>query len=176
MKYQLKLILIGTLLSTVVGCSTTSPNSGVPNVQSLAQATQSFQDFLDKVQTVTITDIDTALADIHSHGDNDLAALQCLPAVKAFVQNNVAFTKPVVKGVFSANQLKRDVVLGGVNNNAFQMQIRALHTACAAYVGDEARFAAEFAVMIGAASHGVPPAANLPGAIGGAIQPLLPIK
>ena len=157
---KLVFLIIGCLL--IVGCSNSSSISGVDSLQS-AQA--QFSDFLARIQDITQTDIDAALADVHAHGDVDLAALQCLPAVSEFIKLAPTGSAPTVKGVFSANQLKRDIILGGVNNNVYQMAFRKLHTACAAYAGDEARFAAEFAAMAGAASHGVPPIKALPGAI-----------
>ena len=132
-------------------------------------STANLQDFLNKIQGVTIDDANAALADVHAHGDVDLAALQCLPALVSFIQSSpITPTSPNIKGVLSANQVKRDVLLGGVTQTGpFQMALRKLHVACAAYVGDEARFAAEFAAMVGAASHGVPPIA------GGGIPPII---
>lgn len=144
--YVCALALLAVLLG---GCA--AQTSGVSSVG------DRFNEFLAKIQDVTQADIEAALADVHAHGDVDLAALQCLPAISEFIQLAPKGSAPTIKGVLSANQLKRDVLLGGVNNNAFQMAFRKLHTACAAYAGDEARFAVEFMAIIGAASHGVPP-------------------
>ena len=155
------LALIFTL--ALAGCSTVSTDP--------TQSTNSFADFIEKIQTVTIDDANAALADVHAHGDVDLAALQCLPAIITFVQSSpLAPPQPNIKGVLSANQIKRDVLLGGVTSSGpFQIALRTLHVACAAYVNDEVRFAAQFAAMIGAASHGVPTG-------GLAVGPVVPLK
>jgi len=149
MKRFLSLLLVLGLAA----CSSVSPIGGQD-----AGETSKLSDFLNKIQTVTIDDANAALADVHAHGDVDLAALQCLPAIVTFIQSSpIAPQLPNIKGVLSANQVKRDVVLGGVTRNGpFQIALRQLHVACAAYVSDEVRFAAEFAAMIGAASHGAP--------------------
>lgn len=164
LKTLLWLLVSFAFLALVAGCSNSSSLTGADS--SLQSAQAQFSDFLTKIQDITQADIEAALADVHAHGDVDLAALQCLPAVSEFIKLAPTGTAPTIKGVFSANQLKRDVILGGVNNNIYQMAFRKLHTACAAYAGDEARFAAEFAAMAGAASHGVPPIKAIPGAIG----------
>lgn len=169
MKRALRILAAIYLAAGLVGCSA----SGIGG--SGSSPTQGLQDFLTKIQDVTMADLQAALDDVHAHGDIDLAALQCLPAVMDFINSSpVKPGTPTIKGVFSANQLKRDVIIGGVDKNSpLQISFRKLHVACAAYVGDEARFAAEFAVMIGAASHGVPPISGIPSAIGQAL-PALP--
>ena len=168
MREKLMVLILGLFLF-LFGCSSISGTSATP------ASTQSLQDFLTKIQDVTVTDLQAAIDDVHAHGDVDLAAAQCLPAVVDFIKASpVTPNSPTVKGVFSANQLKRDVILGGVDKNGpLQIAIRKLHVACAAYVGDEARFAAEFAAMIGAASHGVPPVTGIPSAVGAAL-PAIP--
>ena len=163
MKRFLSLLLVLGLAA----CSSISPIGGSDSNES-----SKLSDFLNKIQTVTVDDANAALADVHAHGDVDLAALQCLPAIVSFIQSSpIAPTAPSIKGVLSANQVKRDVVLGGVTRNGpFQIALRQLHVACAAYVGDEVRFAAEFAAMIGA-TRGA-------GAIGAplAIGPAIPLS
>ena len=168
MKRALRILAALYLATGLAGCSATNLGGGSSN------PIQGLQDFLTKIQDVTMADLQAALDDVHAHGDIDMAAAQCLPAVMDFIKSSpVTPGTPTVKGVFSANQLKRDVILGGIDKNSpLQLSLRKLHVACAAYVGDEARFAAEFAVMIGAASHGVPPISGIPSAIGSA----LPIK
>src|SRR5690349_14804739 len=151
------------------GCSATAASGTVDQTP-----TSNLQDFLAKIQNITVSDATAALADVHAHGDVDLAALQCYPALIEFVQSSpLQPSMPTVSGVLSVNQIKRDVMLGGVTRTGpFQIAFRKLHVACAAYAGDEARFAAEFAVMIGAASHGVPALPQLNGAIGAALPKL----
>jgi len=151
------------------GCSTTTAGGTVDQTP-----TNNLQDFLDKVQNITVADAQAALADVHARGDVDLAALQCYPEIINFVQNSpLQPATPNVKGVLSLNQLKRDVMLGGVTRTGpFQVAFRKLHVACAAYAGDEARFAAEFAAMIGAASHGVPALPQLGGVMGAMPMPV----
>ncbi len=168
MKRALRLVSALYLAIGLAGCSAAGiSGSGSNPIAGL-------QDFLTKIQDVTLADLQAALDDVHAHGDIDLAAAQCLPAVMDFIKSSpVTPGTPTVKGVFSANQLKRDVIIGGVDKNSpLQLSLRKLHVACAAYVGDEARFAAEFAVMIGAASHGVPPVSGIPSAIGAALPKL----
>jgi hypothetical protein len=142
------------------------------NVQTMNDA-NSFSTFVDSLKTVTAQDIDTAMADVHANGDVDLAALQCYPALKDFLASNPTLQKPTVDGLISANQLKRDVLLGVQKNGALTMAIRKLHVACSAYASDEKRFAAEFLIAIGAASHGVPPVSGIPGALSGAVSGIL---
>lgn len=160
------------LITGMLGCSVAQQ----ANLDQLDPRNQTFQQFLQAIGKVTNQDLDTALADVHKHGDQDLAALQCYPAIKEFLGLGLTLTQPTVDGIFSANQLKRDVLIGGAPNggNPFQVALRKLHTACAAYMNDEVRFAAEFTVMVGAASHGVPALPGIPGAIGGAIGGILP--
>ena len=144
------------LVCMLAGCSAVAGDPAQPSDLST---------FLDRIRNVTLADIDAALADVHAHGDIDMAALSCLPAIGEFLTTAPlgGGTAPDVKGVLSANQIKRDILLGGVTRNGpFQIALRKLHVACAAYVGDEARFAAEFSAMIGAASHGVPPITGIP--------------
>jgi len=165
------LALAGIMAAAMLmhGCSSieTPGNAAAP----VKADNQSLQDFLTKIQNVTLTDAEAALADVHAHGDVDLAALSCYPALIEFIQNSpLQPTAPTVKGVLSVNQLKRDVIIGGIDKSGpFAMSFRKLHVSCAAYAGDEARFAAEFAAMIGAA-----------GASGGAspliLGPAIPLK
>jgi hypothetical protein len=162
-------VVMLTLVMLLVGCSAVQQQ----NVQALNNS-DSFAKFLDAVKAITVQDIDAAIADVHAKGDVDLAALQCYPALKDFLKTNVQLQPPTVDGVITLNQLKRDVLLGGVSKTGpFQMALRKLHTACAAYVMDEQRFAVEMAVLVGAASHGVPPVTALPNVIGAAVQPAL---
>lgn len=160
------------LITGMLGCSTIQKE----NLAELNNQNQTFQSFLTAIGKVTNQDLDTALADVHKHGDQDFAALQCYPAIKEFLGLGLTLTNPTVDGIFSANQIKRDILIGGAPNggNPFQVALRKLHVACAAYMGDEVRFAAEFTVMIGAASHGVSALPGIPGAIGGAIGGILP--
>ena len=164
----------------LIGCSAAQQaNLSSLNSSSNSADAQSFSNFLDTVSKITQQDIATALADVHSKGDVDLAALSCYPALSAFLSDpNIKLTMPTVDGVISLNQLKRDVMLGVTSGTSpQQMALRKLHVACAAYISDERRFAAEFAIMVGAASHGVPPVGALPGVIGnvgGAIGKALP--
>ncbi len=148
----MKKVLMSLALSLLIGCSTAQQSNLSAPVSDLAS-------LVAKIGNVTIQDADTALADVHAHGDVDLAALSCYPAVKAFIQSNPSgsISAPTVDGILSANQIKRDVIISGQDKNSpLQLAVRKLHVACAAYAGDEARFAAEFAAMIGGASHGVP--------------------
>lgn len=147
----MKQLLVGVLMLGLVGCSAQQQL----NQQAVQQA-DSFAGFIDAVKVVTLKDIETATADVHANGDVDLAALQCYPALAEFIKSNSGLQKPTVDGLISANQLKRDVILGLRSNGAMQVALRKLHVACAAYVSDERRFAAEFMIAIGAASHGVP--------------------
>lgn len=161
--FMMAAVLFAALL--MHGCSAAAPDPAVP-----VQTTDNrLQDFLAKIQDVTVTDAQAALADVHAHGDVDLAALSCYPALIDFVQSSpLQPTAPTVKGVLSVNQLKRDVLLGGIDRSGpFAMAFRKLHVACAAYAGDEARFAAEFAAMIG--SKGATGMGGLPLVIGPAI-------
>jgi len=154
------MVLLAAML--MHGCSSieTPGNAATP----VKADDNSLQNFLDKIGTITVTDAQTALADVHAHGDVDLAAASCYPALIEFVQNSpLQPTAPTVKGVLSVNQIKRDVILGGVDRaGPFAMAFRKLHVACAGYVMDEKRFAAEFAAMIGVA-----------GASSGAATPLI---
>ena len=167
------LALAGILAAAMMmhGCTATATATGGTVDQT---PTSSLQDFLSKIQNITVDDANAALADVHAHGDVDLAALQCYPALIEFVQSSpLQPSMPTVSGVLSVNQIKRDVMLGGVTRTGpFQVAFRKLHVACAAYAGDEARFAAEFAAMIGAASHGVPALPQLGGVVGG----VMPVK
>ena len=171
---KLLAILILTLLFGA--CSTAQQaNLATLNSGSSSGDSQAFSNFLDTVSKITQQDITTALADVHSKGDMDLAALSCYPALSAFLSDpNIKLTMPTVDGAISLNQLKRDVMLGITSGTSpQQLALRKLHVACAAYISDERRFAAEFAIMVGAASHGVPPAAALPGAVGKIIAPAI---
>ena len=156
---KITILMLGIFLG---GCSAQQTIN-----QQAVNDSQNFGDFLTAVKTVTIQDINTALADVHAKGDQDLAALQCYPALIAFLKSDINLQNPTVDGVISANQLKRDILLGvSSGNSPVKMALRTLHTACAAYVSDERRWAAEFAVLIG--SKG---AVN-PSAIGGGLPAL----
>jgi len=144
--------LIAVLFAFLMGCSTAQK-------QNLAAPVSDLASLVAKIGTLSVQDAQTALADVHAHGDVDLAALSCYPAVIDFIQNKDinSLQAPTIDGVLSVNQLKRDVIISGQDKNSpLQIAVRKLHVACAAYAGDEARFAAEFSAMIGGASHGVP--------------------
>lgn len=122
---------------------------------------------LEALKRVTVEDIDAALADVHAHGDVDLAALTCYPELRSFLlTHKTPQSKDLaVKGLIELNQRKRDLLIsGGIGTGRPQIpaDVRKLHVACAAYVMDERRMAAALAALIGAASHGVPVGMLLP--------------
>jgi hypothetical protein len=132
--------------------------------QQAVNDSKSFSEFIDSVKTVTLQDIQTALADVHAKGDQDLAALQCYPALSEFLQSDVNLKVPTVDGIITANQLKRDILLGvSSGNSPVKQALRKLHTACAAYVSDERRFALEFAALIGSRGAVNPALIKIPG-------------
>src|SRR5574337_440466 len=106
MKKYLSFIILSLFL---FGCSATQQAT-------LQSQPATFSDFLVKVQTLTVQDVQRALADVHAHGDVDLAALQCYPELMNFLNQQFGpISQPVVDGIISANQLKRDVIVGGTS-------------------------------------------------------------
>jgi hypothetical protein len=167
-RYAVLALLLGAFLS-VTGCSPAQQaNLNALNASVGSQSDPaSFSKFIDAIKAISKQDLATAMADVHAKGDQDLAALQCYPAISEFLDNPaIKVEMPTIDGAISINQLKRDIFLGiSSGNSPVKMALRRLHTACAAYVSDEKRFAAEFTLVVGAASHGVPPVTGLPGVL-----------
>src|SRR5690348_13479242 len=94
------LAIAGALFAALImhGCSAANPDQ--PSV--IQQTDTRLQNFLAKIETITVADAQAALADVHAHGDIDLAALQCYPEVINFVQSSpLKPEQPSVKGVLS---------------------------------------------------------------------------
>lgn len=136
--------LLGMLLLALMvfaGCSSTSGVSG-----STTNPTQ--PSLFETLAQVTSADIDAALADAIASNDSD--AILCYPVLKKYIGQPLIKSGDV-KGLISLNQKKRDLLLNGGPKIPTDLK-----QACAAFVQDERAFAMKFAILIGAASHGVP--------------------
>lgn len=107
--------LIALLLLS--GCATVAPSNAAP------------VDPLVVLSAFTADDLNAALADANAH--NDVAAVMCYTTLLRYV-GMTGHLPAVPKGIFSANQIKRDLLRGGANKVQEDLTV-----GCAAYVSSE---------------------------------------
>jgi hypothetical protein len=111
--------------------------------------------FLDALSKVTAADLDAANADAAAHGD--VEATTCYPVLKKYLGVFASDSATPIKGAFSANQKKRDLLKSSKGGVPSELKI-----ACAAFVQDERDFLIRLGVIAGAI-----------GGTGGAASPFL---
>jgi len=153
MRYAILAILGSALLA--VGCGTINV---VESLKSNSELSLS-----EAIIDVAVEDAQAALEDANAHNDK-IAAACWLPirdfAVKVQAQRKASGAVPSKSGALLAIQKARNVLNALDNTNQSDIAI-----GCAALEKDMARQGIKLAAVIAALSHGVPPAAALPGLI-----------